>query len=411
MSLASHDTKQRASAAHVPEISSGIVTLAARGLALVWLRHAPWAGPAFLLSVFAAIAVFSLLRPVANWDMVPYLSIALSKTGAPFDEVHRLAYAILKGALEPGAYAAITEGDAYRLRQYGDPAALQSMLGMYDVKWLYVRLLAAIGPETGWLAAFKAINLTALGLLFLSLWAWMSRHRLQAFAPLIAGAALMLGLADTYRVATPDFLALALMTSGVLLLDRGRLVGAVAALTLAVLARPDGAVALCLIGAAFIIFTTDKRGPGLLLIAAGIAAYAFASAMSSSPGWWPHLWFSTYQMQDTMVGFAPDFSLRVYAIAFAYNAGRALTENVWAGAWLVSVFMFIWLVADSRASERMRDPRMLMMAALAAGIAAKFVLFPLHDTRTYLPMLFPLLVLTGGQVALLANGRKPCSAR
>jgi hypothetical protein len=387
------------------DMTASALTLVARGVALSWLNHARWAGPAFLLLVFASIAVFAMLRPVANWDMIPYLTIALENEGMAFDEVQRQAYAILRGALEPSAYAALTEGDAYRLRQYSDPVALQSMLGMYDVKWLYVHLLRALGPAVGWLDAFKAINLAALALFFVSLWAWMSRHKLHAFAPMIAATALLLHAADTFRIASPDFLAMALMTSGVLMLDRKRHVGAVVALGAAVLARPDSAIALCVIGGLLLALSHERQKLGLLLVATGFAAFAFTSAMGTSPGWWAHLWFSTYQIQDTMAGFAPEFSFNVYLTAFAFNAGRALTENVWLGAWLMAAFGFLWMLADSRGHERLREPRMIIIAGLLIAIAAKFIIFPLHDTRTYLPLLFPMMMLTGAQIiALMRQG-------
>jgi hypothetical protein len=384
---------------------SSLLTILARGLIVVWLRVAPWAGPVFLLAVFSAVAVFSWLKPTHNWDVVAYIAAAMKSQFASFDDVHRQVFSKLKVGLPVADYQMIIAGNEYRSRQFADPAALESMLGMYDVKWLYVKLLTLLGPLLGWLNAGVVINMGSLALLFFSVWAWLSRFKMLALSPLVAGLFLALGMADTYSVSTPDFLAIALMTSGVLMLDRGRSIAALAPVTLAVLARPDGAAAVCLIGFMLIAMRDPRWREGAIMLCLAVGAYAFAKASSTSPGWWPHLWFSTYQMQNTMVGFDPAFSFSVYAQAFAYNFGRAITENNWLGFYLTAIFASIWIVSESRADERIRHPRMVIVSALIFAVAAKFLLFPLHDTRTYLPILFPMILLIGAQMRLLYANR------
>lgn len=387
-------------------IVSSLVTVILRGLALTWLRIAPWAGPLLLLAVFAAIAFFSFIKPLYNWDMVAYLAAALKGSFSNFDDAHRQVFSILKVGLPEAIYQALIVGDAYRSRQFADPAALQSMLGMYDVKWLFVQLLKALGPNFGWLLAFQVINIASIALLFLSLWAWLSRFKLMVFAPLVAAVFMTLGLADTYRVQTPDFLAIALMTSGILMIDRGRIIAAILPLILGVLARPDNVAVVGMIALTF--FALQDLRWKQLAIAAGIAlsAYLFVSLLSSSPGWWAHLWFSTYDMQDTMVGFDPAFSFSVYLKAFAYNLARAVMENTWLGFYFAAIGALLWIVSESKNDERIRHPRMVIILGLTLAIAAKFMIFPLHDARTYFPVLFPLVLLIGAQMKLLYVGRQ-----
>jgi hypothetical protein len=148
---------------------------------------------------------------------------------------------------------------------------------------------------------------------------------------------------------------------------------------------------------------------GLWMFGLAIAAYVFAKASSTSPGWWPHLWFSTYQMQDSMKDFAPAFSLNVYLEAFVYNFARAMTENNWLGFYLTAIVASLWIVSESKSDERIRHPRMVIVSALILAVAAKFLLFPLHDTRTYLPILFPMILLIGAQMRLLYADHKATS--
>ena len=384
---------------------SSFLTIVARGLILTWLRVAPWAGPLLLFAVFGAVALFSWLKPGHNWDVVAYLAAAMKNQFATFDDVHRQVFSTLKVGLPDADYQALISGDEYRMRQFADPSALQSMIGMYDIKWLYVKLLSVLGPQLGWLNAVLTINLVSIALLFFSVWAWLSRFKILALAPLVVGLFLALGLADAYRVSTPDFLAIALMTSGVLMLDRGRVVASLAPFTLAVLARPDGAAAVCMIALLLITMRDPRWRHGALMFGLAVGAYMFAKASSTSPGWWPHLWFSTYQMRDTMEGFAPAFSMEIYLKAFAYNFGRAMTENNWLGFYVAAIVASVWIVSESKTDERIRNPRMVIVSALILSVAAKFVLFPLHDTRTYLPILFPMMLLIGAQMRVLYASR------
>jgi hypothetical protein len=386
---------------------SSFVTVIVRWLTVLWLRIAPWAGPLLLLAVFGAVALFSWLRPVYGWDTVAYMAAALKGQFANFEDVHRQVYAALKAGMPAGDYQAITAGDEYRVRQFTDPAALQSMIGMYDVKWLYVNLVALLGPVYGWFNAFLMINWAALTLLFLSVWAWLSRFKLLACAPLVAGLFLALGLPDVYRAFTPDFLALALFTSGVFLLDRGRVAAALAPLTLAVLTRPDSAAAVCMIGLVFMLMRDPRWREGAIMFGLAVAAYLFAKVFSTSPGWWAHLWFSTYHIQNTMESFTPAFSLHVYATAFAYNFARAMTENTWLGFYVAAIIASFWIVSKGHNDAPIRHPRMVLVCALVLSVAAKFVLFPLHDARTYLPILFPLMLLIGAQIRLNYSQRIP----
>lgn len=384
---------------------SYMITVLIRGPILLWLRVAFWAGPIVLLLAFGAIAAFDWLRPIYNWDLVAYLASAMQSQFANFDDLHRQVFSTLKVGLPQAEYQSIVAGDEYRLHQFTNPNALQSMLGMYDVKWLYVTLLTFLGPIFGWLKAPVIINMAALALLYFSLWAWLSRFKLMTLAPMVVALVLGLGLPDAYRVSTPDFLALALMTSGVLMLDRGRTLIALVPLTLAVLARPDGAAAVCMIALFLIAFQDPRWKLGVALLFLGTGAYFFTKIMSTSPGWWVHLWFSTYQMQNTLEGFAPAFSIQVYVTAFMYNLARAMAENNWLGFYIAAIVAWLWMVSESKSDERIREPRAVLISALIFALAAKFIVFPLHDTRTYLPLLFPMILLIGAQFRLHYSNR------
>jgi hypothetical protein len=142
-----------------------------------------------------------------------------------------------------------------------------------------------------------------------------------------------------------------------------------------------------------------RRWPALAALALAACAYLFATASAHHLGWWTHLWFSTYHMQETLEGFAPAFSLKVYLTAFAYNLMRAITENVWLGFVAVGFVFVVAELAKARKSGAAPSPRLVFVSALLIATIGKFILFPLHDSRTYLPALFPMALIAGAMLA------------
>ncbi|MCU0830717.1 MAG: hypothetical protein MUC58_04225 [Rhizobiaceae bacterium] len=369
-----------------------IASGSARGILAGWAVVAPVAGPFLVFAFLFAVLGYEYLKPQFNWDMIAYLASAMDEAGVPFFEVHATVYEAIRAVAPAGDFTALTTGDAYRLRQFEDSAALQSMLPMYEVKWLYVALLGIALPLFGVAHAALAINSLAALLFGASLWAWMSRHRLQRFAPVLLGVFIALNGPDLMRGMGPDFVTLALLTSGLMMWDRGRTYAAMVPLTLAVLARPDSAI---FIGGFVILLVAlrdrDSLKAGLLLaLAAG--AYVFATSAAHHIGWWPHFWFSTVRIQDSLAGFAPEFSVPVYLYAVAHNAMRTVTESVWAGWWALGFVAILWGAAR-QSRDHAYDSRLILLAAAVIGTLGKFLLFPLPDDRLYTPLLIPAFII------------------
>ena len=132
-----------------------------RFLGRVWVRHGAWIGLALLVAFFVAVMVVGWLRPVHAWDMVAYLAAAWKGDHATPQALHFAVWEAVRQGTDPDRLAMLSEGDAYRLRQYTDPLAFYSQIGMYEVKWLYVQLIRWIAPLTGAMHAAYAINIAA----------------------------------------------------------------------------------------------------------------------------------------------------------------------------------------------------------------------------------------------------------
>ena len=140
-------------------------------------------------------------------------------------------------------------------------------------------------------------------------------------------------------------------------------------------------------------------GAAIAFVAAAVA-YFVINAAGTHPGWWPHYWFSTYKIQNDMTGFAPAFDIKIYVIGLGWNLVRSVLEDTWLGMYAITLGAWALMQAGGLKLNRRRT---VLVGALLLGAAAKFLVFPLHDSRVHLPMLLPaiLLLVVGLRDALI----------
>jgi hypothetical protein len=402
MSLPAEESLRRRGGFDPRALVQAILAAVLNGLGRFYVRHGAPIGVLSLLGLVAAVMTIGWLRPVHAWDMIAYLGAVWRDRFPDAAELHSHVYEAVRQAVTPPEFVTLAEGDTYRLRQSTDPLAFESMIGMYAVKWLYVKLLGLLVPFLGAAKAGYAINIGSAAVFTGVLLWWLRSVGMLNLGPAVVALLLVSGFPALAMAETPDLMTSALMLAAFLLIDRGKVLAGIVALVLGVLTRPDEAAAAGVL-MAFFWLMRDRLTPMLAAgFAASVAAYVLATHGAGHPGWWPHLWFSTYQIQDTMEFFHPPFSLRVYATAFAWNLVRAAFEDGWLGLYLAG--LILWAVLHA-GGLRFSDRRTALIGAALTAIAAKFVLFPLHDGRTVFPLLLPALVL------LLASARDAARAR
>ncbi len=402
MSLPAEESLRRRGGFDPRALVQAILAAVLNGLGRFYVRHGALIGALSLLGLVAAVMTIGWLRPVHAWDMIAYLGAVWRDRFPDAAELHSHVYEAVRQAVTPPEFVTLAEGDTYRLRQSTDPLAFESMIGMYAVKWLYVKLLGLLVPFLGAAKAGYSINIGSAAVFTGVLLWWLRSVGMLNLGPAVVALLLVSGFPALAMAETPDLMTSALMLAAFLLIDRGKVLAGIVALVLGVLTRPDEAAAAGVL-MAFFWLMRDRLTPMLAAgFAASVAAYVLATHGAGHPGWWPHLWFSTYQIQDTMEFFHPPFSLRVYATAFAWNLVRAAFEDGWLGLYLAG--LILWAVLHA-GGLRFSDRRTALIGAALTAIAAKFVLFPLHDGRTVFPLLLPALVL------LLASARDAARAR
>ncbi|KJS21034.1 MAG: hypothetical protein VR78_00645 [Hoeflea sp. BRH_c9] len=354
------------------------------GCRSLYVRHQQIIGIAVLFGFAIGFMGISWLRPVYNWDLLAYIGVSAKAWSGSAAEIHAYAYDAMRAHVPADAFVELTQGDAYRLRQYSDPDAFVSMLPMYEVKWLYVAMLTWLIPFAGPLGASFLINCLAMAILTGSLLLWLRATNLLGYAPVVVMLLFLLQFQSFGVTQQPDFITNAVVVAGLLCLERARIWPATLLLFLAVLLRPDQAAILGVLF--FCAWLLRDRAMAALLATflAAVVALAVFSRLIPGVGWWPHVWFSTYHMQDSMAGFHPAFSLKVYLTAFGYNLYRSIAENSWLSAYglLVVISAYFYWAAPLSTLRR----RVVLLAMLLA-VPAKFVVFPLHDGRIYFSLL------------------------
>jgi hypothetical protein len=314
--------------------------------------------------------------------------------------LHAHLYDAVRAGVAEGEFAALTTGDAYRVRMAEDPAAFHSMLPMYRVKFLYAEVLSGLLNVMQPVAAVRAISVFSTLLFGLVAFLWLRSGKALALAPALVAVLIVAGFADAARAGAPDMLASVLLLAGLYAHTRRREALTAALLFLAFLARPDNIAFLGVFAVLMILFRQWSWG-ALAAFAASFAAYVPISHWAGHPGWWPHFWFTNIEPQLTMEDFQPVFSLALYLKAFAAGMVKSLIRDTWVGVGLLALVG--WFVTDWL-GLRLDRRAAVLFAALVLGVAAKFVLFPIPDTRVYFPNLIPpFLLLAPLLMAIVAS--------
>lgn len=333
----------------------------------------------FMVLVITGVAAYSWLRPVYNWDMVAYVATALENRISDPVELHDGTWAEIEpGARESQIYH-LKFSNPYNLHQWQNAADFQSQLSMYRVKVLYVEMLRWLEPFAGLATASILLSvLPSIAFGALCLW-WLLREGAEQGLLLLVPFLATADFITMTAMVTPDMLLAAMSLGAVLLLLRGRDGLAGLLLFASVFVRPDNIILIFALLIAAVLFGW-RLLPMLATFVVSFAACLLISKLGDHPGWWAHFYFSCVQIQNSMTGFAPDFSLVDFTKGYVRGVAVALTENDWPGLFLVLIVGWAMLARAGRIAAGRTNA---LVFALAIGTLGKFASFPLPDDRFY----------------------------
>ena len=337
-------------------------------------------GAACLAAFILLVAAYSWVRPDYNWDLVAYVATALEDRVSDPVALHAETWREIEAAQpRPAQLYHLQRGNDYNLHQWQNPVDFESQLSMYRVKVLYIAALRALEPFTGLVDAAIMLNvlpLLAVGVLSL---VWLGRAGAMQGAILLASLLAIADLTHMSTAVTPDMLVSAVSLLAIFWLVRGRDFAPCAALLLSVLIRPDNLILVFALAITAFAFGWRKL-PLLLTFAASLLACAWMSKLGHHPGWWTHFYFSCVEIQNSMAGFHPDFSVVAFAKGYLRGLSVSLLDNDWPALYVVLLAGWALLYRAGRMTGG-RDNA--VMFGLAIGLAGKFASFPLPDDRFY----------------------------
>lgn len=356
-----------------------------------------WLAASGLVAFLALFAWLSLQNPVYTWDLVAYVGSVASLTLDGPDAIHARTFDLLEARLPEGAYAQLVSG-SYGQAMAASAEDFQSQLAMYQIRPLYIGLLAlsgaaGLGPVD---AGFLLSLIPALGLLMVG-YRWLCSHVPAGYALVfIIVLAFASRLFDVSRAVLPDALsAFVVFTGAWLVLERQRgLAGGCLLLAASVLIRTNNIlfVAPLLLYLAVHRFRKQKScHTPLIALGLSLAVY-FALSRSFGQDWWRlfhHTFLGTIINQDE---FSAAFSPGAYTDVLVQR-GHALLVGSFAVYSMLMPFLLLasvgFLAARGQDNDGLSRLQAVVLLCLI-NIVLYFLLFPLVQTwdRFFVPFYF-----------------------
>ncbi len=329
--------------------------------------------------VMVAVAAGAVIKPEHNWDIAPYIALAMEPETPGTAALHQRTYDLLEGSASVGQWHTLTQGNSYNIALYENPDYFASQFGMYRVKWGYIETLRLLGPFTGYIEATQIINIVSILVIGSVLLMWLHRFDAIEGSLILAPVMLLMGFLNMGQSAGPDLMTFAAFTVALYLLRIGRDWSAVPFVLLAFAIRPDGIVFIfALLLAAVVI--GGRKLPLLVAFALSVGGYLLITGNLDHPGWWPHFVFSNVELQNDMRGFAPAFDLMVYIKGLVRGVSVGLRNNDWLQ--VCAILLLAWVLLRRAGRQPVGIAASLFLAQVLC-VGGKFVSFPLPDDRVY----------------------------
>src|SRR5687768_9779661 len=104
-------------------------------------RFVTWASGAVFAAFIALMALTPFLHPAYNWDLAPYLAIAMEDDIPDHAELHKKVWDIMEAGATPDQFNQLKTVNDYNKAQYANPEFFFSQLVLYRVKIGYTTLL------------------------------------------------------------------------------------------------------------------------------------------------------------------------------------------------------------------------------------------------------------------------------
>jgi hypothetical protein len=359
-----------------------------------WQR--PWNFLTLVIVVATLFAIFlyNFRRPQYDWDMLPYMVIALMDTGKSFESAHSEVYEAIRSGAPAATYDALTDkfpvsdpkyssDRVYRANSFLYPDKFREALPYYTIKPIFPMLVAGLRMAGVNLLRAPAI-LAGMGYLLscLLIFFWISGWMAVPIAGIITVAmSLTPQLAAVSILTTPDSLSLFVVLLGAyLIVERGSLSTGLSVLMVAITIRPE--VIIYFIGFALYFGALDRRQfQSFALVIVGLILYKIITLGGYS---WSTLFYFT--LVDRSIGL-PQFVSPLGILDYLRIYRQELTAQVFDPMAALAVFILVAfgaLVMKVRAGNfRDRYFHLVCLVFILAG--CRMIILPTSFYRALLP--------------------------
>lgn len=337
--------------------------------------------------ILAALIVLVISRkPIYNWDMIPYMGVAVEYEIHDMKKVHDIVYADLKQEVAPQVYHDLTYDIEDRHQCLTDVNVFKNEMSFFRTKPLYTFMVFVL-----YHAGFSLVHATLIPsiiagyLLLILVYTWLSEYLKKplAFAMSLI-VALFPMLAELERFSTPDAISNLFVLSSLYILatDKSRK-WLWLYLFLAVFTRVDNFIFVAVI--AFFTYLRDKKNMLITVAAIGIFSAACLFLI-------PYLLGDSF---DWFTKFAFLFSYKNYInhwkdVLYTFRDAHYLLLL------MVSVFLFL--------SKEVKTQFMIRIIGIT--ILLHLMLFPSLQERFYVAYEIAIICLLIRYMALTAKERR-----
>ncbi len=353
-------------------------------------KHVP--GIAVLL-VLLMIFIHQLRHPQYDWDMLPYMAIALMDAGDTIDAAHHKVYDAIQVDTPAATYDELTTGKVktteYAPRYRRDATfnfnKFAASLPFYAVKPVYPALISLLYLRGVDLVVAAGI-IAGIGYLAscLVVYVWLKRWlSARIAAPLTIMLALVPQLTAVAKLPTPDSLSLFVLLLGLYLaIEHDRVILGLATLVVAIAVRPENILYFITFASYFSIMR--KFDIRIMLLAVGaIAVFIIIRDYSHSYAWSTLFYFTFIDPTIDLSRFISPLRIIDYITIYMHQLKQEIL-NPEDG---IPIFMLIGFGAAAmkiRAGD-FRDPYLHLIFLVCILAIGRMLLLPLEAFRALLP--------------------------
>ena len=375
-------------------------------------ERARWLGLTFVALIAITYATILVQKPQYNWDLIPYIAIALSHSGEPAATLREKTYETIERSVAPEALN-VLRGDAgfknseynrgadYRHMVANDSKIFADQLPLYTVKPAYpaiINLVSRVGINL--VTASLAVSAAGYVAICILLYVWISRWLSPAMSLLITAIlSLTPFLTQLPRLATPDSLSVFTLLTGTFLVTETRFfkIGLVAFIC-SLFFRPENVI-YALVFVAYLLATRRiSLVSSSVTLCAAFGVYFAETRLTHNYGWTTLFYFTYFDWKVLEDASMNSLKLSDYAHVYAEEIFKLFSSRN-AVIPLVTLAALGALMLKFDLARLLLDRYFHLVLLAAVSMAARTAAMPGEPERS---LLFSLMLSTVALVYVCA---------